>query len=632
MPPIFGIFHTRLQQPDQEVVARIKNAACYLIPHEVQMKVFRGGFVAYAKRSGIPVQSINIQWFEQEDFIIIADACLYKRKEFINRLGNSNHLGNKSDAALILKAYMKWGEKCLQFLYGDFSFVIFNKQSGEYFCGRDPLGVRPLFYCTHNQLFIFASELRLVVNALPYKPSIRRDYLLDTLVSVKIDKDMTPYENIYRLKPGHFQRFSGEKTITAQYWSLNPEKKIRLEVEKDYIQLFREILVEAVKARCTNVNGLGAELSGGLDSSAICGIAAVVSEQLNMPITAFSNVFPIDSEVEFTDEREFIDAMLQFRNIDWVSVDRLNRSIPDLLKFSLNIQGCFIQQNYSVLNQCIYEAAGKRGIEILLSGFGGDELVSAHTVTPWAELLKDRQWRVIVDELFYKGITFKSLLKPGLLLTRYLHRIINKPKYNTSFFAPELLDKRFANLPIQHEFAVKNQLRQRLENKYKLPWYPQLVQNQYRRIMHEHIPQRMEYCYTAASQYGIEYRYPLLDIDLLETFLAFPSWIKKHHGINRYLFRQSVVGFMPENLRQRNDKSGITIPQTYYSLVKEREAIFELIKTCADSDYLNGIFDFSRFPQWYEKLVKRDKSDMNYLRPGAFYDFLMILLYFKEHE
>ncbi len=69
--------------------------------------------------------------------------------------------------------------------------------------------------------------------------------------------------------------------------------------------------------------------------------------------------------------------------------------------------------------------------------------------------------------------------------------------------------------------------------------------------MLDHLPQRMEYCYAMAAQYGIEYRYPLLDVDLVETALAFPPWIKQHHGINRYLFRQAIRGFVPEEIRQQ---------------------------------------------------------------------------------
>lgn len=148
--------------------------------------------------------------------------------------------------------------------------------------------------------------------------------------------------------------------------------------------------------------------------------------------------------------------------------------------------------------------------------------------------------------------------------------------------------------------------------------------------MQNHVPQRMEYCYAAAAQYGIEYRYPLLDEDLIRTYLSFPPWVKQHHGNNRYVFREAIRGFVPEEIRVRNDKSGATIPQTYYSLVNERETILALISNCSASAFLNEIFDFSRFAEWYDKLVKRDPGDVNNLMRGTFYTYLMILIYYRD--
>jgi len=164
------------------------------------------------------------------------------------------------------------------------------------------------------------------------------------------------------------------------------------------------------------------------------------------------------------------------------------------------------------------------------------------------------------------------------------------------------LNRRFANLPLRQVFAQKFQLRQRLGDKFKQHRRDRLAERQSARVMLEHLPQRMEYCYTAAAQYGLEYRYPLLDVDLLETCLAFPPWVKQHYGRNRYLFRQGIQGFVPEKIRERDDKSGTTIPQVYYSMVNEREAILNLINSCSGSDFLNEIFDFSRFPEWYGSL------------------------------
>jgi asparagine synthase (glutamine-hydrolysing) len=632
MPPIFGILHTKLQQPDPEMIRRINGAAHYIKTRKIGAVEVPGGYMATAVVAEDPFIPGRDALVIKGEWIIAGDVSLYKRRELEREMGRrgEGERGRWGDAERVLEAWLKWGEECIKHLYGDFAFVIFNTRTGEIFSGRDPMGVRPLFYFLSDQQFIFGSELRYVLGSLPVKPAVRKEYLMDTLVTVKTTKELTAYENLYRLKPCHFLRHINGEVHTAPYWSLDPDKRIWLENEEDYIRLFREKLVDSVNSRCDEVKALGSELSGGLDSSAVCGIAADFAEKTGKSIAAFSNVFPRNTEIEYKDEREFITAMREFKTLDWTGVDRLNITIPELLDYSIKIQGCFIQQNYNVFNRGIYESAGRQGIDVLLSGFGGDELVSARIALPWNELIRERQWNVIRDELYYKGITIKSLLKPGKMALRYLASLVHKPKYYSGVFTPDLLNKRFANLPLREEFATKNQLRKLLGDKFLQLRRDQLAQKQLDRILLDHLPQRLEYCYTAAAQYGIEYRYPLLDTGLLETFLAFPPWLKQHHGQSRYVFRQAIRGFVPEKIRERDDKSGTTIPQTYYSLVTQREAILDLVKSCSGSDFLNGIFDFSRFPEWYERLVNRAPEDMNYLMPGAFYDYLMIMLFYSD--
>jgi asparagine synthase (glutamine-hydrolysing) len=619
MPPIFGILHTALQKPDQEMIRRMKEATGYIKLRKMEECDVKGGYLAAAVVSENPLVNAKDTMAVMGPWVIMADASLYKRGEL-----------SAGDAEMILEAWVKWGEECVKYLYGDFAFVIFNTDTGAVFCGRDQLGVRPFFYTRHNDLFIFASELRYVHAALPVKPAIRQEYLLDTLVTVKSAKDLSPFENIFRLKPGHCLQCSDDNIKIQQYWKPDPEKKIRFSAEAEYIKLFREKIESAVNMRCTGVSKPGSELSGGLDSSAVAGIAADFVGSKGHTLFAFSNIFPEGTTIDFKDEREYISAMRAFKSFDWVGVDQLKHGIPELLHHAINIQGCYIEQNFNIFNRGIYEAAWGKGVQVLLSGFGGDEMVSARVAMPWNELINELQWKVFYDELFYRGITLKTLLKPVLIAARYLMSRIKQTKYTSGVFTPELLDGRFAIIPLQPQFAERNNLRKRLGDNYRRLKRDKTSWRQFDRIMLDHLPQRMEYCYTAAAQYGVEYRYPLLDLDLVETCLAFPPWVKQHHGINRYLFREAIKGYVPEEIRQRDDKSGSTIPQTIYSLSNEREEILNIVRAVSSSSYLHEIFDLSRFQNWYEKLAKRDKKDLNYMMPGAFYNYLMILLYYRD--
>jgi len=632
MPPIFGILTNDMHPPDREMTRRMAATANYIIPRHLSTLDLPAIWMAAAlRKDGRDTVKGNV-FHTQGDLVIAADASLYNHKELIYRLGSNKLAADTGDAELILLAYEKWGFRCLEYLYGDFAFVIFNTQSGEIFCGRDPLGVRPFFYTLQGNSFIFSSELRMVLGALKNVPEISADYFFDSLITVKSAKSKSPFDTIMRLLPAHYLTGTSGEVNTTRYWLPDAGATIDLGHEDEYIEMFRELLVNAVNMRCEGVSSLGSELSGGLDSSAVTGIAVDYAASENVPFSAFSNIFPAGTGVEFKDEMEFISSMLSHKKMNWVGVDGLNQSIPDLLRYTLDIQGCFVQQNFNIFNRGIYEAAEKQGTRVLLSGFGGDELVSARTSLPWNELIGDRQWQVMRDEIYYNGITPRTLLKPGVIAARYLFSRIRKTTGKAGVFTPQLLNKRLGNLPLMPAFTAKHQLAARFREKFRLPYQEKLSFRQLLRIEMEHLPQRMEYCYTAAAQYGFEYRYPLLDVNLVLADLAFPPWLKQHHGRNRYLFRQVIKDFVPEVIRERDDKSGTTIPHTYYSLLNEKSAILDLVNSCSSSDYLNQVFDLSRFPGWYEMLVKRDKDDMNYMMPGAFYGYLMILMYFRDRE
>jgi asparagine synthase (glutamine-hydrolysing) len=291
-----------------------------------------------------------------------------------------------------------------------------------------------------------------------------------------------------------------------------------------------------------------------------------------------------------------------------------------------------VQQSFSVFSYGLYKAASGQNTDVLLSGFGGDEMVSARVAVSWNELISKREWDVIRDELYYNGIRFKSVIKPVRIAARYVKSRLLKPGFRTGVFTPELIAKRFENLPLQQEFAIQHELRRRIAEKYRIPFMDNLSDKQKYRINLNHVSQRMEYCYTAAAQFGIEYRYPLLDVNLILAGMAFPPWMKQHHGTNRYIFRQAMKGFVPERIRTREDKSGSTIPHTYFSLHRDRQSILDLVQKASSSSYLNTIFVLDRFSSWYQQLVGHNREELNYLNPGAFYQYLMMLLFYGSDE
>jgi len=89
---------------------------------------------------------------------------------------------------------------------------------------------------------------------------------------------------------------------------------------------------------------------------------------------------------------------------------------------------------------------------------------------------------------------------------------------------------------------------------------------------------------------------------------------------------------IPEKIRLRLDKYGIAIPQLYSVLKEDKENLLKYIRSFSDADTMKGIIDHSLFPLWYNRLIDSTGKEIHYTMPGAFYNYLMMMAYFKTQK
>ncbi|MGH7197718.1 MAG: lasso peptide isopeptide bond-forming cyclase, partial [Candidatus Omnitrophota bacterium] len=93
--------------------------------------------------------------------VVAFDGRLDNRGELISLLCSKVHFNpTKTDAELVLKSYLCWGEDCPRRILGDFAFAIWDKRKQQLFCARDPIGVKPFYYCFDGNKFLFCSEIQ----------------------------------------------------------------------------------------------------------------------------------------------------------------------------------------------------------------------------------------------------------------------------------------------------------------------------------------------------------------------------------------------------------------------------------------------------------------------------------------
>ena len=173
------------------------------------------------------------------------------------------------DTELILQAFMKWGDRCVAHLLGDFAFAIWNGRARRLFCARDHLGVKPLYYVDRHPWLLISSD----VDTLRRHPAVSEalddfavaDFLL---FGHKTDPAATTFRDVRRVPPAHVLTWSpDEGSRVRRYWELPVEEPVYRK-EAEYLAELRALLDRAVADRLRGGRA-GVFFSGGLDSAAV---------------------------------------------------------------------------------------------------------------------------------------------------------------------------------------------------------------------------------------------------------------------------------------------------------------------------------------------------------------------------
>ena len=230
--------------------------------------------------------------------------------------------------------------------------------------------------------------------------------------------------------------------------------------------------------------------------------------------------------------------------------------------------------DYAMNSDLLFEVAGNLGTSIIFSGLGGDEGITNNGSGYFNELISNGQHSKLRDNIknivYRRGSRFyKQLIK--LYINYYAPRVLN-------LYKKDWRKARYRSFALQKNLARKYKMKRRFYYTPFLPDKPTVRDIQYFRIRYPNIPERIEETSLLAKQHGIEYRYPFLDVKLVEYFYSLPSEYKYMDGMGRYLFRLAMEDILPEKIRMRFDKGGNTIPNVFARVLKDEEKFRKIIK------------------------------------------------------
>lgn len=485
-------------------------------------------------------------------YSIVADARLDNRDELIAALGLADRpRAQIGDGALILAAYLHWGERCPERLLGDFAFAIWDACRRRLFCARDYLGVRPLFYHCSARLFAFASELGALLT-LGEVPRVLDEGRVAEYFVPRLEGEShstTLYRDIARLPGGSRLWVRPEAVLEQRYHNFAPSAPLRLRSDADYAAAFRSVFTQAVHCRLRSAAPVGAMLSGGVDSTAIALIAEQRDARAGRRLPTFSLVGADRASCPESPFLATLPAELALER-HTLPADQLG---PYLAGYHVAIEQSddpFTAWHTFAPAACA--AAQQQGIRVMLDGVDGDLLASLTPDYP-AYLARSGRWRLLAAELAGAARFWEQPL-PLVVRDSCIWPLL-----------PAALRRRYtamrgylreATAHLQPDFVRRNRLAERLA-----AWQaaedglsPTLRDGHIRVLSAGWLQSALERCDQVAAALGIEARHPLLDRRLVELCLALPPEQKVRHGWSKAILRAAMAGVLPEPVRLRRDR------------------------------------------------------------------------------
>ena len=478
------------------------------------------------------------------DTYAVIDALIYNREELITKCKVSSNL---SDEELLFEYILQHGFSLLKEVNGDFSGAVYFRNSNKLLLFRDHMGIRPLFYYTNENYTIFSTDIRGLVALSQVDTSINEHWIHST-ISGQISQNLisTEFAHISCVSPATFMEFTYKcgklATKATAYWVLG-SKKIRFSTESAYMDRLRELITDAIKRRLDITTGLvGAELSGGLDSSVI----DILIHHLNRECLHFSWSYgPDELSLAKNDERFIIDDICKQENI-CCHYRKKNKKLDtdSNIARTMHELGLSSADELSVFNFIfppyintlpISETSQfmhDHNVHFIFTGHGGDEGVS-HRCNPY-EIFYHHEYYHFLRYIWstthgnkHRILNTLKQLKINLFDTRRV--LINT--FETSLGVPELLRSDF-----QHK----------MQKKRKKALY--FAYDSVKYINHGGSRSRLDNVALQGAYSGVRYLIPYLDYRVIDYAVSIPRYLYLRGRRDRFIFRETFNDILPPSL------------------------------------------------------------------------------------
>ena len=516
-------------------------------------------------------------------YVIVYNGEIYNAPDLREELrADGFHFRGHSDTEVVLKTYIKYGDKCPEKLNGIFAFAVFRSDDRSVFLCRDKIGVKPLFYSEYNGGLVFGSEIKALLKSGVVKPQIDEQGLNEIFF---LGPARTPsygvFKGVFELNPGECAVYKNNRLTRKTYFSI--EAKEHTDNEKQTIEKTRYLLTDAIQRQLVSDVPLCMFLSGGLDSSIIVKTASMYQKEHKLGKVHTHSVEYRDNQKYFekslfqpTRDYEYIKMMVKNADTKHNEVILDNELLADALYDSVEARDLpgYVDVDSSLLLFC---REIKKDYTVALSGECADELFGGY---PWyhnRDILFEDCFPWSRSQDIRRFILKDGVLKNGeeYVRQRYLDTINSAPKLKSDSDT----DRRMREM-----FYL---------NFY---WFMQCLL------------ERKDRCSMFS---GLEVRVPFCDHRLVEYAYNMPWELKAYKGREKGIVRKAFEDILPKEITWRKKSP---YPKThnpvYFKTCAERVGII-LQKKNALTELLDkkAVKSIIENPEsikdpWYGQLMK----------------------------
>ncbi|HHT83221.1 MAG: asparagine synthase (glutamine-hydrolyzing) [Christensenellales bacterium] len=520
----------------------------------------------------------------RETYTIACDGRLFNAQEIKNRLEELGHaFSGYSDAEVALRAFIEWGEECLQKLNGVFAFAVWQHKKKKLFLCRDRIGVKPLFFYRYREGIVFASGIKVLMKNPLVKAEIDQTGLKQIML---LGPARIPGSGIIKdvreLKGGEYLYCDKENLYIVNYWRVQACR--HSDDKEQTLEKVKYLVTDAVERQLTGDCAIACFLSGGLDSSIISYIAAKKSSALGKMLSTYSISYK-DSDKYFrqnayqpSSDDYFIKIMSAYIGSAHYNVELEDKEVADAVltaALARDLPGMGDIDSALLLSCQKIKSAHC----VILSGECADELFGGY---PW--YYKD-------DMLFRDTFPWSNSLefRKALFKKEFIGQDADefvKAQYESALALTDYLDE-------------DDDREKRIREMFTLNFY------WFMQTLLERNDRMSMFC-------GVESRTPFCDYRLVEYAYNMPYRLKFFKGREKGILREAFKNSLPQEIIERK-KSPFpkTFNPLYARLIKQKlkEALADsssALNAIVNGEYLRQLLDCDadlREP-WFGQLMK----------------------------